>query len=363
MKIGIFTFFQTNYGAVLQAYALQKYLEQLQGVEAEIIDFTTDAHLKGHKLIKKYPGRNLIKACVYYFQSFYYYKQLKQRSQRTQDFKDKYFHFTRRYSTVEDIINNHPYEDIYLTGSDQVFNPNTPYCPVYYLDFDKHEGKKVAYAPSFGISSFNETIANKIKKYLDDFDSLSCRERAGANFLSSMLEKNIPVVIDPVFLHDAKAWGELAVKPKYKKDYIFIYDLNGGKNLIKIAKKIQAKTHLPIICLTANRLNIYPVQKQIYGAGPAEFIGLIENANYVVTDSFHGTAFSVIFKKDFFTYIAIEETSSRITGLLAEAGLIDRIVRKQNLNEFCFNNNEHCPVPHLEEFIRNSKDYILSALS
>lgn len=363
MKIGIFTFFQTNYGAVLQAFALQYYLQQEHDADVEIIDFTTPNHLLDHKVIKKQKTRNLIKIIAYYFFSLIHYRQIKKRISRTWEFKKLYFKFTRRYSTIEDVLNNFPQKDIYITGSDQVFNPNARYVPVYYLNFKKGNSKKIAYAPSFGISEFTDEITNKIAAYVNDFDFLSCRESVGAEYLSKLTGKSIPVVVDPVLLIDEDQWAKVAVEPNYKKEYIFIYDLNGADALIKIAKDIQKNTGLPIVCLTGNRMKIYSVNKQIYDAGPAEFVGWIKCAKYIVTDSFHGTMFSLIFKKQFFTYIALEKTSSRIRNILREVNLSNRIITKQSLAEFDFKSYNNIQDILLDEIVRNSKLYIKEALS
>lgn len=362
MKIGIFTFFQTNYGAVLQAFALQHYLEQQPGTEVEIVDFTTPNHLLDHNVFQKQKTRNPISLLSYSFFTLIHYRQLKRRINRTWGFKKKHFHFTRRYSSVEDVLKNHPKEDLYITGSDQVFNPNARYVPVYYLDFEKGNGKKVAYAPSFGISKFNDEISAKISSYIKDFDFLSCRESEGAEYLSSLTGKEVPVVVDPVLLHDAEEWGKVATSPNYGKDYIFIYDLNGAENLIKIAKNIQNHTKLPIVCLTNNRRKIYPVNKQMYDAGPAEFLGWIRDASYVVTDSFHGTVFSLIFGKQFFTFIALEKTSARIKNILKKVGLEDRIVTKKDLGSFCFLSYSIVKKVDVGDLSQRSKDYIQSFL-
>ena len=362
MKIGIFTYFQTNYGAVLQAYALQKYLQNQPGTEVEIIDFTTPEHLEGHKICKKQSLKNPVAAIAYYFFTLIHYRQLKRRVTRTWDFKNKYFNFSRRYSSMKDALENHPKEDIYITGSDQVFNPDGKYVPLYYLGFDKGHGKKVAYAPSFGISKFDDSMTQKIEGYVRDFDYLSCREPAGAEYLSSIVGQEVPVVVDPVLLHGADEWGKVATTPKMRGNYIFVYDLNGAESLIKIAKKIQKETKLPIVCLTRNRLKIYPINKQIYDAGPAEFVGWIKNASYVVTDSFHGTVFSLIFIKQFFTYIALERTSSRIRNILGKVGLENRIVTKERLNMFDFFSYERYSSVDLQQLSASSKQFIHSAL-
>ncbi len=362
-KIGIFTFFQTNYGAVLQAYALQHYLQQQPDTNVEIVDFTTPNHLLDHKVFQKQGTKNPVKIIAYWLLTIFHYGQLKRRVNRTWDFKRKYFNYTRRYSSVDDVLKNHPIEDIYFTGSDQVFNPNARYVPVYYLNFDKGNGKKVAYAPSFGISEFDDNITAKISDYIKDFDYLSCREPAGAEYLSKITGSEVPVVVDPVLLHNSEEWGKVAVSPNYGKEYIFIYDLNGAENLIHIAKNIQKHTGLPIVCLTGKREKFYPVNKQIYDSGPAEFLGWIKKASYVVTDSFHGTVFSLIFCKQFFSFIALEKTSSRIKSILDKVRLSNRIVTRISVPNFDFSDFEKIESIQLDVINKDSKSYIKQALS
>lgn len=363
MRIGLFTFSQSNYGAVLQAFALQRYLREQPGVNVEIIDFTTPIHLKDQKIFRKPKSAHLVSRIVYYLFTLFRYHQLKQRLSKTIEFKKKYFHYTRRFSSVEDVLENYPQEDVYITGSDQVFNPNAQFYPVYYLGFDKGNAKKVAYAPSFGISAFNDEITARIEHYIMDFDYLSCREPAGAEYLKLIVGCDVPVVVDPVLLYDAKEWSKIAISPQFKKDFILIYDLNGAEKLLLIAKKIQAQKHLPIVCLTGNRTKIYPVCKQVYDAGPAEFIGWIKDASFVVTDSFHGTVFSIIFRKQFFTFVALENTSSRIRSILSKVGLEKRIVSISDVENLDYSDYHGKTISTLDDIISDSKKYIDCFLS
>lgn len=360
--VGIFTFFQTNYGAILQAYSLQKYLSEQPGVEAEIIDFTTPDHLKGHRVFQKQKNGTITSRLAYYLLTLIRYKQLKRRVIRTDAFKKQYLVFSRRFNSVEDVLSNHPEKDIYLTGSDQVFNPNGRYLPVYYLSFDKGAGKKVAYAPSFGISTFTKQTADVISRYLCDFDYLSCRESSGASFLSQITRREVPVVLDPVFLHSSDEWMKVSSRPSYSGNYIFVYDLNGGEALISLANTIKEKTQLPVVCLTRNRLRFYRVDLQCYDAGPAEFLGWIQHASFVVTDSFHGTAFSLILNRDFFTYVALEKTSTRLKEVLGKVGLDERLIFKGQLQSFDFMAYPSISRIDLAALSSDSKAYIQSFL-
>lgn len=322
-----------NYGAVLQAYALQRYIRNHSNHDVETIDFTTQAHEMDNKLIK-IPSGNVFYRVVFLLLQLFHYPSLKRRKDRTVDFKKQYMRFSKRYGDMPELLSNPPQKDIYISGSDQVFNPNGEYALVYYLAFDKKGCKKVAYAPSFGIEQFNDTQQHFISQHIKDFDALSCRESVGAKFLSLLVGKEVPCVVDPTLLLSKDEWHSIAIKPKYNHKYIFVYDLNGAENLIHMANEIKKKHNLPIVCLTSKVQKFYKVDMQIYDAGPREFIGWIENAEYVITDSFHGTIFSLIFGKEFYTYIAFEKTSSRIVNLLKESNVPERIIRKQSLCNF-----------------------------
>lgn len=358
-KIGIFTYMQNNYGAVLQAYALQHYIRSHSDHDVETINFTTPEHEKGNKVIQ-IPEGNIFYRVVFLLLQLFYYPSLKRRSDRIVDFKKQYMKFSDRHSEMAELLSNPPQKDIYISGSDQVFNPNGKYYPIYYLGFEKGVGKKIAYAPSFGISQFDNKIREKISKYLYDFDALSCREQVGAEFISSIVKETVPTVVDPTMLLSKQEWQDIAVKPQIRSKYIFIYDLNGAEKLVAIAKKIQSKTQLPIVCLTRKVQKFYRIDKQIYDAGPAEFIGWIANAEYIVTDSFHGTVFSTIFKRNFYSYIATPSTASRIQTLLSSLNLNDRLIPNNMVAQF-LNQNDISPCTYtvdIDTISLESKEYI-----
>lgn len=358
MKIGIFTFMQSNYGAVLQATALRLFLVKEMGADVEVVNFTTDAHLADNKIIKK-RSSNWARNIYYLFFSCLRYKSLNLRKKRTEAFKEKYLNLTKRYATVKEVIDNPPFEDVYITGSDQVFNPGKNYMPVYYLGFDKKRSKKIAYAPSFGISVFSDDFQKDITPFLNDFDSLSCREENGASFISRIINKPVPTVLDPVTLLSKEDWDSIAVSPKYDNDYIFIYNLNGGYDLVNYAKKLKEETGLRIICLASNITHRYNVDLQLYDLGPAEFLGYIKNARYVITDSFHGTMFSLIFEKKFSTYISTPSTSSRIINILTILGLKERVAT--DASQFSFSTIDKNYDVDFSDISHNSKEFLLKS--
>lgn len=360
-KVLIYTYKHSNYGAVLQAYALQTYLKNNFPVDVKIVDFTTDKHLKEDSLVKtsgSIPERIIISLC-----NLLHVRELKRRNSRIESFKRDNYQQTNRFSTIEDLMKNNPAADIYITGSDQVFNPHSQYLPVYYLGFAKRDGIKVAYAPSFGISNFSKQITDKISPYLADFDYISCRETVGADYIASIINRQVPTVCDPTLLLEPSDWAAIAQKPIYrKKEYILVYEINGGDKIIQLAKKISKEKGLPIVCITRKTHKHYNVDKIVRDAGPAEFVGWFKEASCVVTDSFHGTVFSWMFNKEFFYYLAYEGTSSRVKNLLGHIGCTERIVEEKDFGGFStryYKTYKRINLPLIEK----SKEYIDSFIN
>jgi len=292
------------------------------------------------------------------------YVQLKSRKNRFFKFVEEELALTERYDNQEGFLKNVPEFDIYIAGSDQVFHPRSKYLKTYYLGFDKKNSIKIAYAPSFGMSAFSQEIANELKDYLADFDALSCREQDGANFIESIVNKNVPAVVDPTFLLSADEWNEMLIPPASKEKYIFIYDLNGGENLVKIANKIKKETGFKIICQTQKAHVYYNVDEIVLNTGPREFVGLIKGAQYVVTDSFHGVAFSVFLKVKFLTYIAMPNASTRVRSMLASFGLSNRIIENGQAESYVFSsiwNSDYQGL--LTEKVLESERYLLQAIN
>ena len=363
-KVGIVTFHtDNNYGAVLQAYALQSYVERNLNCKASIIDLHTSCHDKDNEIFKN-KASNKIKCLVKNTITLLHIKSLLHKKKAFELFRSQYLHLTSHcYKTQHDFLYNIEEFDYYISGSDQVFNPTINHSECYYLNFQiPVAGKKVAYAPSFGISSFTNDEVLKIKKYVEDFSALSCREKDGADFLSKLIGTIVPHVCDPVFLLNREEWNKLAYPPKTKESFIFVYDLNGGHKLIELAKKVSiAHNNIPIICATGHIFNVYRGVKSLYNVGPCELLGFIKNADFVVTDSFHGTALSLIMDVKVITYIAAEHTSSRIKSLLKRLCIESQIVSNVesfNMDQIVFRSFKES----MERYILESKDFLSKAL-
>lgn len=360
--IGIITFHTAdNYGAVLQAYALQEYLNSDSQYSAQIINFCTDVHTSEYPILPRLRG-NICRWLVLYTFHLCEKKQLSRKKQGFHSFRQNHLKLTERYSEPNAFCQNPPKFDVYISGSDQVFHPNVRYSNVYYLGFNKNNSKKIAYAPSLGITRLSADDEIRISGYLKDFDSLSCRESQGASILRRLSGINVPTVVDPVFLLTRNQWEVIAIAPQSRTPYIFVYDLCGGSRLQKIAKRVQIETGLRIVTVSASVKKDYPLYQAIYDCSPEELLGYIKNASYVVTDSFHGTALSIRFGTKVITYIAQPTLSSRIVSLIDSLGLSEQIV--SNIDSFDFKRmkfNEYND--KLEELISASKDYLKIALS
>ncbi len=361
-RIGLLTFHTPdNYGAVYQAFALQNYVNKELGKDVEIIDFCTQKHLKAYNVFKKQsnnPIKNFLKHCITATQ----YLALKKKKRLFEQFRKSYLKLSaKRYNSEDEFLSHTEMYDTYLVGSDQVFNPHNEYYKAYYLAFEKRGKRKIAYAPSFGISTFTDEMTEKIFPYLKDFDNLSCREKQGAEYLSRIMGKEVPAVVDPVFLISKDEWKKLAVIPQEKQKYVFVYDLCGGEELMSIAKSIAKERGLKIICATGRIRNNYSGVDVRFDIGPAELLGYINKAEYMVTDSFHGTSLSLILQKKVITYIALPHAASRITSITEFLGTSNQVIT--NVATFNINNirfNEYGE--KLAQFVDGSKKYLETAL-
>ena len=330
--IGIITFHAANnYGAVLQAYALQHYIELNISDNVEILDYRRQKKNEDNSIFKgstHNPIKNLILNILRSFQR----ENNKQRSIKFEEFRMNYLHLSERVYDSELSLGESAY-DYYVVGSDQVFNPQLSDYRVYYLSSINSNCKKIAYAPSFGISTFSDEITEKIGPLLKRFDVLSCREEVGAKYISNILGNDIPVVLDPVFLLTNEEWKEIAIEPKTNKKYLLVYCLTKGKSgkVNKLAHYVAKKYNLSIVTIGSTGLFSY---NGLNVLGPREFVGYFLNAEFVVTDSFHGTSFSLIFGKRVLSVIANKNTGSRIENIMKIFGRNDDVI--QDIDKYNF---------------------------
>ena len=227
--------------------------------------------------------------------------------------------------------------DVFIVGSDQVWNPKiTNNDANYFLDFLENDEKKYSYAASFGISKWEDSYMLDIKKLLKSFKLISVREKTAKNIIYSKLERKIFVNIDPVFLLTKDNWMNFVNKSITKqKEYILVYTVGNPKYVYEYAKNLSKKYNYEIlnirykISLKNKSLNI---GHTLYDIGPDEFVSLVANAKCIVTNSFHATAFSIIFNKDFYLELP-DKLSSRIEDLCISLGIkLDNNEIKEMIN-------------------------------
>lgn len=359
MKIRLITFHTPkNYGAVLQAYSLMSYLKNYSD-DVEIIDYNTPA-LRAKYPLK--PKNNSLKQFIYNLLMYSAYSQKKEKFKKFDSFVENKLLLTKRYESLEDLISDLPKADAVFTGSDQVFNPSRikEERRVFYLDFLPSSTKKIAYAASFGVKTVPDEKQDEVKHYLKSFDAISVRESSGIDIVKDLSGKSAAEVLDPVFLNDKEFWVNTAVP--YKEElgnYLFYYKLMNSFESDAAAQKIAEEKNLKLVVMTDSLIK-WKADKILRDVGPEEFLSLMSNANFIVTDSFHGVAFSLIFEKQFTFSDMNDRTNERGLNLLQKAG-IEQLAyagekspdRELNYNEI----NER-----LGKIINISKDYISDSL-
>ena len=296
-----------NYGATLQAFALQHYMESL-GCQYEIVDYRLCSHHR-YELFFLPPQGKCYKVSRYIPFSRYilgYYKNRKQlktwgRKMAFDRFDKKYLHITpKTFRSIEELKSANFHPDILIAGSDQIWNTEyeNGHDKAYFLDFVDENVKKNSYAASFGVDHIDETSKQFVKNELLNFDLISVREKSGINILNDLGIYGAEQVIDPVFLLPKSEWSSLATGGKdyhlLKDKYILVYDFMGDERVKQLAQKIKGKDRSLKIVSINDATELSYADVNINNAGPLEFLKLVESSHVVVCSSFHATAFSII---------------------------------------------------------------------
>lgn len=324
MRIGVITFHAAeNFGSALQAFALCSVLRRL-GNEVKLIDYRYTNDLRQYNCFRTNIYKERPKAIlgdVLYFP--YNFK----RKHRFEKFRDKYFEMTEtEYRDFDnlDALNNQ--FDCFVCGSDQIWNTNCLGCVVepYFLGFASEDKRKIAYAPSMP-SDINKDFYADVIRLVNDLSFVSVRELKTSEILKDKLgvDKDISVVLDPTLLLEEKDYIKTFDLQNDKGNYIFLYILGDDpQNILMIneAKRLASKHHINIKYVYIRRIKQLKTADFCLGIGPVDFLQLIYNARFVVTDSFHATVFSLIFGKIFLTY-GRKGSESRTLQLLENVNL------------------------------------------
>lgn len=329
MRVGILTFHNAvNYGGVLQAYALQQALIKL-GLEVEIIDYYNESIQLSNQLNRKV---KLSKNTKHRFLKTIYIKGnhiltsdiWKKKYNNFKSFRESKLNLTKKMknSSEFDELNY----DALIFGSDQIWNPNITgdFDFIYFGKF-KTNAVKIAYAASCG--SVNTIKENK-KEFIElisNLDYISTREKELQELIVNNTTYEVIQTIDPTLLLSHQDYNNISINPESKNKYLLIYKLQDNKEIYKCAKKIAKEKNLQIYEIGIKskfKNNI----KYFESVGPEEFLGLFKNAEFVITNSFHGTVFSIINKKNFYT-IPHKTVGERMIDLLNRLDLDDRLIR------------------------------------
>lgn len=332
MKVAILTWlYNQNYGTLLQAYALQRFLKN-EGYAVNNINFKPSTVEKLKNLIKSKNSFTLFKEKF----DFYLSKKVgnpeikAKKSERFESFLKNNFSLTKEYSKAELLKELSGKYDAYICGSDQIWSPML-LNPVYYFNFLKEDERRYAYACSFGVSEVPDSKKEIISNYLRKFDEISVRENTGVKIVKELIDNDVPMNVDPTLLLSYDEWDLLAINPEINERYVFAYFLSNKTEYEQIAQSVAKKYGCKLV--------VVPIQKEHYefegiiiqDAGPREWLGLIKNSCAVVTDSFHGSIFSLLFEKDFYATKRFDDSNvksqnSRIYTLLNMYGCEDCMV-------------------------------------
>lgn len=331
MKAAIITYHRAlNYGSALQAYALNYYL-RTKGVEAYTIDYSSEGQRATYTFYEK--GHGIMTLARNTF-TFLYRKSLLKKRQRF----EKFITYNIPLIGTEVFANKKIQDemDVFICGSDQIWNGNTiDFTPHYLLDFVIDNDKCCSYAPSIGTLQQTQATQEAYRKHIKRFRQISVRESSGSSYLSQIIDEDVETVLDPVFLLDGEEWRRVASSECEKEgDYVLCYFIGDVKGMREFALRLGEFYRCRIYVILLNLRDVFCFKrKALYEAGPAEFVNLIDHARCVCTNSFHAISFSIILKKDFWVFVNNKKITStevhpqtKIIDLAESVGLSDRVL-------------------------------------
>lgn len=359
-----------NFGSVLQAVALHRYLVE-QGYDVTDLDYNASL---SEKLKNWFINKNSPKLFLRKYEeakrkkSYSEPEKFMKRGELFLEFEERWIERSKLCRNPQEIEKEAKQYDVFICGSDQIWSPALM-NPVFYLNFVSEDKKKIAYAPSFGVTSTTAAKEKKIAKYLSSFNSVSVRELEGQQFIKKLTGQEVPVVIDPTLLLNEQIWREYVVDSKQNGTYIFCYFLTPNDDYIRAVVQFAKNKGLKVIIVPTSKGPFNTGFEEFIDVGPAEWLGLIQNAEYVFTDSFHGCIFSSIFHKEFILFKRFKDKdkaseNSRIFTLAKMLEVEERIIDENNVNTI----SELQPLDFekidkiIESKAKESKKWLLNAL-
>ncbi|MBC7980914.1 MAG: polysaccharide pyruvyl transferase family protein [Armatimonadetes bacterium] len=346
-----------NFGAMLQAYALQTAIASL-GHNAEILDYGS------HPQAPEIFNRSDLKALPHAFLCFVHRKARYKRFERFAAFADQHMKLTRHYTDRNSLREHPPQHDVLVCGSDQIWNPtHHDFQPEFFLHFGQDTARRIAYAPSFGVAEIPGDKQQPLARVTRSIGHLSCRETSGVKVLENITGRHVTHVCDPTLLLTAETWLSIAKAPQdLPGKYILVYALENSPALREAVAKITITLSLPVVCIQVNVRNPdFPCTRVIRDAGPREFLGLVANASYIITNSFHGCVFSILFQKQFFSPLH-GKLNERMRDFFSFTGLTDCQDLAVTLKSLPRQIDYEAVHSILNGLITNSKEYLKNAI-
>lgn len=308
----------------MQAYALQKKIKSL-GHENILLEYPESDRY--YSRIRLSNPRMAFIGLYFNITKFFRKKEHLRLRETFKQFKKNNMQLTRVFSSIKDLRKNTPNVDCLITGSDQVWNmrSNPRFKSVHFLDFGKKDLKRFSYAASLENLNYTEEQKEYVNNALRSFNGISVREQSAKDYIESFSDHKPKVVLDPVFLLTKEEWRSIAKKPRIGGSYILCYQVLSNKNMQKVVNKLSKSTGYPIVSINNGTFKWIKSDHTFFDVSPEEFIGLYDNASIIVSSSFHGTAFGLIFNKP--TYSLIKGVSSnRASDLLNKLGLSEFLI-------------------------------------
>ena len=341
MKASVITLHTVdNYGSVMQTYATQQVLKDF-GYDVEFVDYWRKDNLPAQRAVKLLKSGTLQKLkpvwgiCGFTRNAtiFLLEKMIEDRKSPMWKFLEKHVQLTTmRYSSFEDLVKTPPAADVYITGSDQVWNSiwNQGIDKAYFLDFAPKDKPRIAFSASIGRESLDVDETLETKELLGKYEAISVREQSAVDLLESMGIKST-LILDPTLMLDADAWRKLAAPIKLAKSYLLIYQLNPNKQMDEYAECLAKRKGWEIVRIGFGQSDRKKAGTCVMLPSVEKFLGLFCSADCVLTDSFHATAFSLNLGTDFISVLP-GRFGTRITSILKLTGTENRLLT--NFDDF-----------------------------
>lgn len=347
-KTGLVCVTNNNYGSLLQTYALQIFLQKYSS-QTEILNYKESVIRKLYRLRNLQYAKDKIKS-MYYKAYIYLFRKkiyigLEKRNLQCENFKNNRLNRSVLYKSYRELEKQSYNYDVMILGSDQVWHPLNLSMNYFTLSFVPQAIKKIAYAPSFGVSNLPKSKVKKYRDYISRFDFLSVRETSGQEIIKNLLKREPLLTCDPTLLLDTVDWINIVgEKETYNCNYIFCYFIGDNPSHRKFANKMAKKYNYKIVVLKHIDEFIKTDENfgdfSPYNIGPLEFLNLILKSSIILTDSFHATVFSIQFRKPFYTFYRFANADKRSTN-------------SRLFNFLC--------LLHLENFLLNNEDCLLDS--